>query len=256
MTRVTRPPARRPPMRGRSGSSRPGDRRPTPRPGGPSRGPTPPDYTPYLRWGGVIVLVLIVAGAGLGLCTQSEKLLALVNNIVNPPPKITPLQVAAQIRSASELTTAIVEAEVVTKVEQENDPILLIIPNKPTRLIYKGHGEVRAGFDLTLITENNIVVQGKKVILTLPPPEILSAGLDADKSGIFDVDEPWLGELHADTVNTAQQEAMALIMEEACAQDILEQANQHAEVEFARLLSTLAFEEVVIVTQAGGSCGP
>ncbi len=241
-------------------SSRPPTRRPPPKPARPAprsvsaQNSAPPDITPYLRWGGAIALALIIVVGGIALCAQSETLLALVNNIVNPPPKITPLQVMVQIRSASELTTAIVETEVVTKVEQENDPILLIIPNAPTELIYKGHGEVRAGFDLTEITEDSITIQGRKVILTLPPPQILNAGLDAYRSGIYDVDEPWLGELHADTVNTAQQEAMALIMEQACAQDILGKANQNAEVEFARLLSTLAFEDVVVVTQPGTGC--
>jgi hypothetical protein len=212
------------------------------------------DHTPYLHWGGAILLTLIVVAAGLGLCSQSEKLLAMLNEIVNPPPKITPLQVMVQVRSASELTTAIVETEAVSRVEQENDPILFVIPNPPTELIYKGHGEVRAGFDLTQIDEDNITIQGQKVIITLPPPEILSAGLDAAKSGIFDLDEPWLGELHPDTVNRAQQDAMALIMEQACAQDILGKANRNAEVEFARLLSALAFGEVEVVTQPGTGC--
>jgi hypothetical protein len=245
MTQPSHPPTRRPPPR---------PVRPTSPRGAPTNRSAPTDVTPYLRWGGAIVLTLIVVAAGFGLCSQSEKLLALVNNIVNPPPKITPLQVMVQIRSASELTTSIVETEVVTKVDQENDPILFIIPNKPTELIYKGHGEVRAGFDLTQITEDSITIQGQKVILTLPPPQILSKGLDADQSGIYDLDTPWFGELDANTVNTAQQEAMKLIMEQACAQDILGKANQNAEVEFTRLLSTLAFDEVEILTQASSTC--
>ncbi|MBN2003174.1 MAG: DUF4230 domain-containing protein [Anaerolineae bacterium] len=245
MPQPTRPPTRRPPAR----PGRPSSPRST-----PARSSAPTDVTPYLHWGGAIVLALIVVAAGFGLCSQSQKLLALVNNIVNPPPKITPLHVMVQIRSASELTTSIVETEVVTKVDQENDPILFIIPNKPTQLIYKGHGEVRAGFDLTQITEDSITIQGEKVILTLPPPQILSKGLDADKSGIYDLDTPWLGELDADTVNTAQQNAMVLIMEQACAQDILGKANQNAEIEFARLLNTLAFEEVEVITQPGTDC--
>lgn len=245
MTYPSRPPTRRPP---------PKPTRPTSPRGAPARSSAPTDVTPYLRWGGAIVLTLIVVAAGFGLCSQSEKLLAMLNNIVNPPPKITPLQVMAQIRSASELTTAVVETEVVTKVDQENDPILFIIPNKPTELIYKGHGEVRAGFNLMQITEDNIQIRGRKIILTLPPPQILSKGLDAEKSGIYNLNTPWFGELHADTVNTAQQNAMTLIMEQACAQDILGKANQNAEVEFARLLSTLAFDEVEILTQSSPTC--
>ena len=251
MSRSNRPPTRRSPPR----PKRPDSSRPAPRGrSAPSRSSAPPDYAPYLRWGGAIVLALIVVVGSVCLCSQGEKLLEMLNDIVNPPPKITPVQVMVRVRSASELTTFIVEAQVIVKVEQENDPILLIIPNPPTRLIYKGHGEVRAGFDLAQITKDSITIQGQKVIITLPPPEILSAGLDATESGIFDVDEPWLGELHADTVNSAQQDAMALIMEQACEQDILGQANRNAELEFARLLSTLAFEEVEVVTQPGADC--
>jgi hypothetical protein len=242
MPQPSRPPTRRPPPR----PARPASPR-----GAPAGGSAPTDFTPYLRWGGALVLTLIIVAAGFGLCAQSEKLLAFVNTIVNPPPKITPLQIITHIRSASELTTVIVEAEAITKVEQENARILGFIPNKPTELIYKGHSDVRAGFDLTQITEDSITIQGQQVILTLPPPQILSKGLDADKSGIYDLDRPWLGELDENTVNTAQQETIKLIMEQVCAQGILDKANQNAEVEFARLLSALAFEEVEVITQSG-----
>lgn len=207
-----------------------------------------------LRWVGIAVLVLIVIAAAYGLLARGKDLLLTINDIVNPPPKITPLQVASHLHSTSELATAIVEAEAVVGVEQENDPILFIIPNSPTRLIYKAHGEVRAGFDLTQITEKNVEIVGQRVVLNLPPPQILNAGLDSQQSGIYDVDRPWFGELHPDTVNQAQQDAMIQITEQACAEGILDRANQNAEIEFARLLSALEFKEIEILSQSSSSC--
>ena len=158
------------------------------------------------------------------------------------------------IYNAAELTTAIFSIQEIAEIEQSNDPILLVIPNSPTKLSYKAYIEVRAGFDLRTITKDDVEITGNTVIIHLPPPKILVQSIDHSRSQVYEEDVPWFGKLSAETVEEVQRFVLKDALAEACSKKILDQANQNAKTAFENLLFAFEFNEVIVITQAGGAC--
>jgi hypothetical protein len=159
-----------------------------------------------------------------------------------------------KMRQTSELTTYIFSMQAVVKVTQPNEPVLGVLPVAPTELIYKAYGEVRAGFDLSAITQSDVEISGNMLTIRLPPPKILAKAVDPARSEVYNENVPWFGKLEAETVQKAHQASLEEIIKEACRQHILDQANQGAGKSLEQLLEALGFEAVTVVTQAAAAC--
>ncbi|MBN1889074.1 MAG: DUF4230 domain-containing protein [Thermoflexales bacterium] len=159
-----------------------------------------------------------------------------------------------KMRQTSELTVYVFSMQAVVKVSQPNEPVLGIFPLAPTELIYKAYGEVRAGFDLSAITQSDVEITGNAVTIRLPPPRILAKAVDPAKSEVYNENVPWFGRLEAETVERAHQASLEEIVKEACHQHILDRANQGAGQSLEQLLEALGFETVTVVTQPAQTC--
>jgi hypothetical protein len=158
------------------------------------------------------------------------------------------------INNAAELTTAVFSIQEVAEIDQANDPILLVIPNRPTKLSYKAYIEVRAGFDLRTITKEDVEVTGDTVTIHLPPPKILVESIDHSRSQVYEEDVPWFGKLRAATVENVQRFVLKDALAEACGKQILDQANQNARTAFENLLFAFDFSDVTVILQPAGGC--
>jgi len=159
-----------------------------------------------------------------------------------PPPEVT----ITDIRAAAELTT--VEYQAVAEIQDERVPDdfrqYLGIKEQVLLLAY---GDVKAGFDLGGLSEENVWTDGTRVQLHLPPPEILSTSIDYDRThAIFhrgtmfmSRDINWEGEIY----DTAQD----AIRQEAVEAGILEDAARYGQLYFENLLRSLGFTEVQVI---------
>jgi hypothetical protein len=158
------------------------------------------------------------------------------------------------ISNAAELTTAVYSVQEAAEIAQSNDPLLLVIPNPPTKLSYRAYIEVRAGFDLRSITKEDVEIAGDTVTIHLPPPRILVKSIDHSRSQVYAEDVPWFGKLKAETVETVQRFVLKDALADACSKEILAQANQNAKAAFENLLLAFEFNDVIVITQPGGTC--
>jgi len=168
------------------------------------------------------------------------------------PPSPTPIVVTiAGIKAQAELST--VEYTTVAEVYRENVPEgwlddLLGTREKLLMLVY---GDVRAGFDLEGLTEENLWTDGKRVRLVLPAPKILNSSIDFDQTHIVYYENNLIIEDNNPNLEgEALQEAKKAIEEAALRQGILDKANQYGKVYFENLLYSLGFEEVEVVVDA------
>lgn len=158
--------------------------------------------------------------------------------------------VLQQIRGASELTTAVFGMESV--VPAHRDRTIAGYTIGKTTLLYIAYGEVRAGVDLSAITADDVQVSGDSAQVQLPPAQILDSKIDVNRSQVYDYDRGFFSlgpDAAPELQSLAQRESLAKLVDAACQQQILVEANQKAELAVTQLLTTAGFESVQVTTQ-------
>ncbi|KPQ34216.1 MAG: Protein of unknown function (DUF4230) [Phormidesmis priestleyi Ana] len=159
--------------------------------------------------------------------------------------------VVEQVRSVSELTTAVFTMEAV--VPTQSDRKLGDYTIGTTNLLYVAYGEVRAGVNLEKLTPTDVVTsaEGTQITLTLPPAEILDTKIDVTRSNVYDYSRGFLSlgpDRAPELQEMAQKEALVKIEQAAREQNILDQANSRAELVVTQLLKSTGFNEVTVKT--------
>lgn len=207
--------------------------------------------------GAIIAGVILLAGCFMlsGVINQGMGLTNSISNLFSRP-TTTPVVdvrslVITQMKNASELTTAIYTVEAVIPVSQQNQPVLGFIPLEDTKLLYIANGRIRAGIDLQKLKPEDVEIVGNIITIHLPPPEILEKTLDPERSGVYDIDRPMLGEVDPGLINEAQRVGLQKITRATCEQGILDQANTQAALALKALFSNANLGEITIQTQPG-----
>ena len=203
-------------------------------------------------WGtGSISLIMLVFFVG--IWQTSDRLLNKVESFLHPQPVKPqvdiPTLVVKQIKGVEELTTTVytMETTVPTSAERKLGDFVLAT----TQLLYIGHGEVRAGIDLSQITTEDVEVSDNKVVINLPPPQILDSKIDVNHSRVYDYNRGFLNlgpDVAPELQTLAQQHTLAKIVNTACQEGILNRANEKAKDSIAQLLATTGYNQVEIKT--------
>ena len=103
--------------------------------------------------------------------------------------------------------------------------------------IFIVRGKVLAGLDLDKLTAENVNIVDGKVILSLPPVEILS--VDLENIEVYDMKTGSFNLLPADkgVFKTVQERARAQVLVSACKADILQHANRQAQLQLENLFA-------------------
>ena len=115
------------------------------------------------------------------------------------------------------------------------------------RLLFIAHGVVIAGVDLSALSSQDITLSDGLVEIDLPDPEIFVATLDNQKSSVYDRQTGLFRQGDPELETLARQAAEEAIYQAAIEDDILQKANDNAELFLAQLLDDLGFEEVLFV---------
>ncbi|MDO8741570.1 MAG: DUF4230 domain-containing protein [Candidatus Roizmanbacteria bacterium] len=121
------------------------------------------------------------------------------------------------------------------------------------KILLIAHGQVIAGFDLSQISDKDIVITGKNLKITLPKPQILVTTLDNTQTRVYDRQKGILSQGNKDLESEARQAAETSIKDAACKGDILKQAADNGRKQLTTLFSALGFLTVTIEIP-NGSC--
>ncbi|OKH17301.1 DUF4230 domain-containing protein [[Limnothrix rosea] IAM M-220] len=168
----------------------------------------------------------------------------------------SPTLIVQQIRGVSELTTTVFAMETVVPASQTRQLGDLVVGE--SRLLYVAYGEVRAGIDLSTLTDDAVKTDGDRLVVTLPEPKILDKKIDVERSRIYDYDRGFLNlgpDKIPELLEFTQRDTLNRLAIHACNQGIFGQANEQAEVALAGLLSNTGFATVDIETTKPAVCG-
>ena len=113
-----------------------------------------------------------------------------------------------------------------------------------SRVLLLAHGVVKAGIDLKRMTPGDVTINGKKISLRLPVPQIMDAYLDDKASQVIDHSTGLLRAFDKDLEQSARQNAVDDIARAARRGGILEEAEKRARTELENLFKRAGFEQI------------
>lgn len=203
-----------------------------------------------LQTSAIILAVGAVTGAGALLAIQGpdffNNVAAAVVSVQDPETKIESV-VINKIQSAGELST--ITYELTTPVDISATQSIIGIP-RTTSLTYMASGTVKAGVDLSQITEASIFQQGEQMIIQLPAPKILTTTINVKESYVVYSQQQFLGpDKGAELVDLAQEDAVNELQAKACSDAILTKANEEAVNLLMKLLSDIDGQILIQATE-------
>ena len=140
-----------------------------------------------------------------------------------------------QIQELNELATA--EAYTKVIIERQDNAVFgqsigLNLPGTKRQLLVVVPGSVKAGVDLSGLTEKDVIVdeENKTAKLTLPPAKFLGgAELFFDQVEVYSYEGLFRGEANIEEAYELAEEAKNLILEETAGQGVLATAESNAE---------------------------
>ena len=195
-----------------------------------------------------LVVVALSGAIGVGMARFAVDSPWLNILLGDPTPKTTTSPVVVEgIQKLDRLATARwTESAVITKESGGNALGRLL---RGERVLLVAVGEVEAGVDLASLGQDDVRLDGKKVTIRLPEPEVLSSSLDEEKTSVYDRCQGILTLLRADetVLEEARRDAEQEITTTARENGILDYAKKNAEESIRAFAESLGFEEVEFV---------
>ncbi len=160
--------------------------------------------------------------------------------------------VIQQIRSLNRLETASFTIEKIIEAGTKGSGLTDFLFGDHILLVT--HGEVTAGFDLSMLTEKDIETSSGALTIHLPAPHIISTRLDNDQTKVFDRRSGLLSKGDLNLESEARQQAETAITRAACDGKILDAANERGRQQLETLFHTAGFAEVQITTTPPQAC--
>lgn len=196
----------------------------------------------------VVVLLRGVQQATQPVIELQQGVSTEVARLLHPTPTIIPdpVTIIHEVQSLARLETIHYSVEKVITAETGQGPFGFLFGD---RLLLVAHGSVIAGVDLAEIEESDISIDGNGVVtLQLPSAEVFIAALDNEKTYVYDREVGFLRRGDVELESAARLAAEEAILEAALSDGILEQAQVNAEAYLFRLLGSLGFSNVRIIS--------
>lgn len=150
--------------------------------------------------------------------------------------------VVDRIQKLQRLETVVYTMDKIVTGEKES----VILPNflAGDRLLLLVHGEVIAGIDFQTLKPSDVQVNGKKVRVRVPQPQVLVTKLDSAKTRVYSRQTGLLVATDPNLESQVREEAERDLRRSALADGILQKAQENARSTITSLVQSMGFEEV------------
>ncbi len=181
--------------------------------------------------------------------------LAISNPLGPAPTEITIDRpaVVQQVRSLNRLEAATAVIQQVVTAGQRGNALYNLL--RGDQLLLIAHGEVVAGFDLSKLGPDDIMISddGAVATVTLPPAEILYSRLDNDRTRVYDRETGIFAKGDPNLESEARRVAEQQIVQAACESGILARAVEDGKRNIEYLVKAFGVDQV-IVNASEGTC--
>jgi hypothetical protein len=113
------------------------------------------------------------------------------------------------------------------------------------KLLMVVHGQAVAGVDLSQVQAGNVLIDGRSVIVTVPPAELLSVSLDNSKTRVYSRITGLLVPADPNLESEVRGKAEADLRQSALDSGILTTAEGNARATLTTLLHSLGFQQII-----------
>lgn len=157
--------------------------------------------------------------------------------------------VVKQIKALNRYETAVYSIEKIIDTEKNGNTFQKLLYGD--RILLIANGQVYAGFDLSNLSEKDVVIDKDTITVKLPKPQILVTKLDSGKTRVYDRKLGLLTKGDKDLESQARTEAEKSIQQAACDSGILDEASKNAKNQFTILFKSLRFSSIIITIPKG-----
>lgn len=130
----------------------------------------------------------------------------------------------------------------VTNIANPYEPALMRDSTRIGQIVFIVKTKVRAGFDLSRITQEDLAVKGDSLVVTLPQAEIFDIIANPSDWEVFYADGFW----EDSEIRSIQAEAKETIRKDAIASGLLEKAASFGKENLVSLFQSFGFREVAL----------
>jgi len=162
-----------------------------------------------------------------------------------PTPTPTPRVVTWQVRALGRLETAQFLMQSVVDRRRTPESVWDRVFGTD-QLLLIAEGEVVAGFDMTLLSSDDIIVRGDAVTLTLPAPMVLYTRVDNEKTRVYERKSGLFRPPDPDIEAEARRVAELAMLDHAIEGGILEHAERNGVLQINAFLHSLGFTQTSV----------
>ena len=189
------------------------------------------------------VLTVVLVGALVWLSTGLG-LLQLVDGLRGGHTliKVDQPTVVHQIQQLQRLETVSYTVDKIISGEHDNAYLPKFLAGD--RLLLVVHGEVIGGINLAGLQAGDVLIQGQKALIHLPPAEVLSTRIDNAKTRVYSRDTGLFSSPDPNLESEVREEAERQLQQAALQDGILKIAAENARGTISGMLKGLGFREV------------
>jgi hypothetical protein len=155
---------------------------------------------------------------------------------ISQPTVIASIQRLARLESVVYTMDKVVEGDRTSQYLPDiltGDKLLMIV-----------HGQAVAGVDLSQVQASNVLIDGRSVILTMPPAQLLSVSLDNSKTRVYSRITGLLVPADPNLESEVREKAEADLRQSALDSGILTTAEGNARATLTTMLRSLGFQQI------------
>jgi hypothetical protein len=192
-----------------------------------------------------LVNALLIAGIVAGLVVLFAFILPQLSKLTPSRSEATTPVIIQQVQTLNQLVTVKYVMEKVVDLQDVQPYNDLIVPGwGDNRVLMIAHGIVKAGIDLSQITNGDVQISGKKIVFKLPRATITDFYLDDKQTQIIERTTGLLRSFDKDLEQDARRQAELDIKRAAREAGILKDADDRARLQLTGLFRQMGFEDV------------
>jgi hypothetical protein len=162
-----------------------------------------------------------------------------------PTPTPTPIVAIPQVNALGRYETLQFVMQTVVDLQRTPDTLWERLCGTDKLLLIAG-GEAIAGFDLAQVRPEDLVVAGRSITMTLPPPEVFSYFIKEEQTSVYFRETGLLCRPDPELETNARRQAESALLAWALEQGILERAEEVGLPQLETFLRSLGFTDVTL----------